>query len=130
MYINKGTTTMAGRYKKMKPMPFLGTDRTNVNTSTNVSTIKNEILDKTEKIENEKNDIVGAEKIYVRKTNNVLNIITAGQCLIRTKFYKIFNDKVIYEFYNDNIKRRIAYETLEKELQQGEYIHEYLCTCK
>jgi hypothetical protein len=66
----------------------------------------------------------------VRKTNNVLNIITAGQCLIRTKFYKIFNDKVIYEFYNDNIKRRIAYETLEKELQQGEYIHDYLCTCK
>jgi hypothetical protein len=50
MYINKGTTTMAGRYKKMKPMPFVGIDRTNVNTSTNVSTIKNEILDKTEKI--------------------------------------------------------------------------------
>jgi diphthamide biosynthesis methyltransferase len=101
---------MAGRYKKMKPMPIVSTDKMNT------SIIKNEILDKTEKNENEKNEILNK-----RKTNNVVNIITAGQCLIRTKFYKIFNDKVIYEFYTDSIKRRIAYETLEKELQQGIY---------
>ena len=98
-----GTTTIAGRYKKMKPIP--------------VSTPPNNghVIDKNTKMkidENKKSD----EEIRSKNENNdvLVNNFTAGQCLIRLNFFLIFQDKLVVQFFSDSIKKRLAFETKKK----------------
>jgi hypothetical protein len=103
-----GTTTIAGRYKKMKPIPT-------INSNTVEKNIKIESTKKTDITESNKNE---EENNIKNKNENgdilVLNAFTAGQCLIRLNFFQIFQDKTKILFFADSIKRRLSFENLKK----------------
>lgn len=100
-----GTTTIAGRYKKMKPIP--------------VSTPLNNgyVTDKNLKMKLDENKKVDEEiKDKDKNENNdiLIHIFTAGQCLIRLNFFLLFQDKIVVQFFSDSIKKRLAFETKKK----------------
>ena len=107
-----GTTTIAGRYKKMKPIP--------VSTSSNAPSVtdKNDKNFKIKSDENKKSD----EEIKSKNENNdiLVNNFTAGQCLIRLNFFLLFQDKSAVQFFSDSIKKRLTFET-KKKLAIEEY---------
>ena len=114
-----GTTTIAGRYKKMKPIPTVNSTAT-----TTEKNIKIELTKKSDISENIKNEEDGnnnnnnLNKDNKNKNENgdilVLNAFTAGQCLIRLNFFQIFQDKMKILFFSDSIKRRLSFENLKK----------------
>jgi hypothetical protein len=107
-----GTTTIAGRYKKMKPIP--------VSTSSNASSVtdKNGKNSKIKSEENKKSD----EEIKNKNENSdiLVHNFTAGQCLIRLNFFILFQDKSAVQFFSDSIKKRLTFET-KKKLAIEEY---------
>jgi hypothetical protein len=107
-----GTTTIAGRYKKMKPIP--------VSTSSNETYVTDK-NDKSPKIKNEENKKSDEEIKNKNENNDILvNNFTAGQCLIRLNFFLLFQDKSAVQFFSDSIKKRLTFET-KKKLAIEEY---------
>ena len=110
-----GTTTIAGRYKKMKPIP--------VSTTSNASyvTDKKDKNDKYSIMKSEENKKPDEEIKNKNENNDILvNNFTAGQCLIRLNFFLLFQDKSAVQFFSDSIKKRLTFET-KKKLAIEEY---------
>ena len=112
-----GTTTIAGRYKKMKPVPInalksKGNEGLKINIKTDEKlTLENHKSKNGEKEKKTDDDIL------------VLNSFTAGQCLVRLNFFQVLNDKKIIQFFSDSIKRRLAFEN-KKKMVLDEYENE------
>ena len=132
-----GTTTIAGRYKKMGAIP--------VSTSTSTNTVQTEKKLKIIKLDNDdNNNNKNNNDNYINDSNNnnndkfkeknkdennsnlksknenndilVSTVVTAGQFLVRLNFFLIFNDKIIVQYFSDSIKKRLNFETKKKTM--------------
>ena len=114
-----GTTTIAGRYKKMKPIPTVNSTATTTEKNIKIDSTKKSDISENIKYEEEgNNNNNNINKDNKNKNENgdilVLNAFTAGQCLIRLNFFQIFQDKIKILFFSDSIKRRLSFENLKK----------------
>ena len=117
-----GTTTIAGRYKKMGAIPGstnMNTTRTNTENNLKINNIEESNNNNNIRIKDVNND----ENNNKNKNENndlVSTVMTAGQFLIRLNFFLIFQDKTTVQYFTDSIKRRLSFET-KKKLTLAEY---------